>query len=284
MVSRSIKRTPTKTIKDCRNRHRTRCRNQYSPLKNTASNVVASINKSISTCHRRLIKIFSKLVRIGTPKRSPRKKGYRALKQVAASDICRSLFAGKPLPPVIPPERKTVFLDLDETLIHSSPEIPPGKFDFVVRPAIDGRRTEFFVAKRPFVDEFLENLSKKYEIVVFTAGIEEYASLVIDKIDRNKVISHRLYRDSCKENDGKFVKDLSELGRDMKRVVLVDDNPNSYEFQPDNAIRIKPFIDDFEDGELKKVMEFLQGCDSFDDMRDAVEQFNLANDDDHLGN
>ncbi|KAL1805710.1 hypothetical protein ACET3Z_028778 [Daucus carota] len=284
MVSRTVKRTPTKTIRDCRTRRRTRRRSQSSPLKNVASNVVASINKSISTCHRRLIKIFSKLARIGTPKRSPRKKGYRALKQVAAGEICRSLFVGKPLPPVDPPERKTVFLDLDETLIHSSPEIPPGKFDFVVRPAIDGRKVEFFVSKRPFVDEFLENLGKKYEIVVFTAGIEEYASLVIDKIDPNKVISHRLYRDSCKENEGRFVKDLSELGRDMKRVVLVDDNPNSYEFQPDNAIKIKPFIDDFEDGELKKVMEFLQGCDCFDDMRDAVRQFALANEDDHLGN
>lgn len=284
MVSRAIRRTPTKSIKDCRTRRHTRRRNKNSPLKNAASSVVASINKSISTCHRRLIKIFSKFAVIGTPKRSPRKKGYRVLKQVAAGDICRPLFTRKTLPPAIPPERKTIFLDLDETLVHSSPETPPGKFDFIVRPEIDGRKVEFFVSKRPFVDEFLENLSKKYEIVVFTAGIEEYASLVIDKIDGNKVISHRLYRDSCKENDGRFVKDLSGLGRDLKNVVLVDDNPNSYEFQPDNAIRIKPFIDDFEDGELRKVMEFLQGCDCFDDMRDAVRQFSLVCDDDHLGN
>lgn len=166
-----------------------------------------------------------------------------------------------------------MFLDLDETLIHSTPEIPPDKYDFVVRPVIDDQKVDFYVLKRPFVDEFLENLSKKFEIVVFTAGIEEYASLVLDRLDRRNVISHRLYRDSCKEMDGKFVKDLCELGRDLRRVVIVDDNPNSYVFQPGNAIRIRPFTEDLEDGELRKVMEFFERSDCYEDMRDAVKQY-----------
>ncbi|MCL7024166.1 hypothetical protein MKW94_019146 [Papaver nudicaule] len=69
----------------------------------------------------------------------------------------------------------------------------------------------FYVLKRPGVDEFLESISKKFEIVVFTAGLKEYASLVLDKIDPNGVITHRLYLDSCKEMDGRFVKDLSQI-------------------------------------------------------------------------
>ncbi|KAL6542755.1 hypothetical protein OROHE_010275 [Orobanche hederae] len=282
MVSRIVKRTPTKSLKNIKSlpcHHRRR----KSPIKNAtaaaASVVVASINKSIYTCHRRLIKIFTKLARVATPKklRTPRKKGYQILEKNPADPpaaVRRSLFKERiALPPLPSPDRKTVFLDLDETLVHSTPNIPPAKYDFVVRPLIDGERVEFFVLKRPFVDDFLNFLSQKFEIVIFTAGIEEYASLVLDRLDRRKLISHRLYRNSCREYDGRFVKDLSEIGRGLDKVVIVDDNPSSYQFQPDNAVPIKPFIDDLGDEELKGLLEFFQRYDLVEDMRDALKQY-----------
>ncbi|KAM3284864.1 CTD small phosphatase-like protein [Capsicum chacoense] len=277
MVSKIIKRTPTKSIKNRRNVRRSS--RKKSPAKNPASVVVASINKSLYTCHRRLIKLFSKFARLSTPKRSPSKKGYQLLGKVFDEpengiSLRRSLFNdGNALPPLVTSEKKTIFLDLDETLVHSNPNPPPEKYDFVVRPVIDGHRVEFYVLKRPFLDEFLEFLSEKFEVVVFTAGLKEYASLVLDRIDRKGLISHRLYRDSCKDVDGKFVKDLADTGRDMKRVVIVDDNPNSYLFQPENAIPIRPFTDDLADGELKKLIEFLGGCNEVEDMRDAVKVY-----------
>lgn len=127
--------------------------------------------------------------------------------------------------------------------------------------------------KRPGVDEFLEYLSKRFEIVVFTAGLREYASLVLDVLDKYKVINHRLYRDSCRELDGKYVKDLAQMGRDLWKVAIIDDNPNSYSFQPENAIQIKPFIDDLEDNELSKLIPFFEACDGVKDIRDAVKLF-----------
>nr|GME14502.1 probable C-terminal domain small phosphatase [Ipomoea batatas] len=287
MVAKVFKKTPTKSIRAHKN-HLRRGRKK-SPIKNpsaaaaaatVSSVVVASINKSFYTCRGRLVKIFSKLACIsGTPKKTPRKRGYHILEKVSDApgpDLRRSLFKDekeKSLPPIPSPDKKTIFLDLDETLVHSQPNPPPENYDFVVRPVIDGEIVEFFVLKRPFVDEFLETLSKKFEIVVFTAGIKEYASLVLDRLDKKGLISHRLYRDSCKEVDGRFVKDLSELGRDMKSVVIVDDNPNSYIFQPRNAIPIRAFTNDMEDGELKRLMEFFDGCDGVEDMRDAVKGF-----------
>lgn len=123
------------------------------------------------------------------------------------------------------------------------------------------------------MDEFLDALAAKFEIVVFTAGLKEYASLVLNQLDKKSVISHRLYRDSCKEIDGKFVKDLSEVGRDLGRVVIVDDNPNAYFFQPENAIPIPSFIDDPADEELGKLVKFFEVCDCYDDMRDAVKHY-----------
>lgn len=283
MVSKIVKRTPTKSLKNRRNLPNSHRRSRKkSPIKNAAaaaSVVVASINKSIYTCHRRLIKIFTKLARIATPKKTPRKKGYQILEKTPANPpditaVRRSLFDDKiTLPPLLPPHKNTIFLDLDETLVHSTASIPPERYDFVVRPVIEGEKAEFYVLKRPFVDEFLAYLSGKFEIVVFTAGIEEYASLVLDRLDWRKLISHRLYRDSCKAVDGKFVKDLSEIGRELSRVMIVDDNPNSYQFQPQNAIPIRPFVDDLADEELKQMMQFFEGCDLVGDLRDAVKVY-----------
>ncbi|GMY37463.1 probable C-terminal domain small phosphatase [Fagus crenata] len=283
MVSKICKRTPTKCIRDCRSHHRRHRRK--SPEKNvgSSSTVLASINKSLFTCQRRLIKLFSKLARLGTPKRH---KGFKILKKLSEEEppepepepeitARRALVFDNNknlLPPMISPKR-TVFLDLDETLIHSKADPPPERFDFVVKPRIEGEVMNFYVLKRPGVDQLLASLAERFEVVVFTAGLKEYASLVLDRLDTNAVISHRLYRDSCKEVDGKFVKDLSDLGRDMRRVVIVDDNPNAYAFQPENAIPIRPFTDDLGDRELGRLVDFFEWSDCFDDMRDAVKQF-----------
>ncbi|GFZ07145.1 haloacid dehalogenase-like hydrolase (HAD) superfamily protein [Actinidia rufa] len=169
--------------------------------------------------------------------------------------------------------KTTIFLDLDETLVHSKPDPPPENYDFVVRPVIDNVKIDFYVKKRPFADEFLEFLSRKFEIVIFTAGLEEYASLVLERLDRKSLISHRLYRDSCREVEGKLVKDLGDLGRDLRRVVIVDDNPNSYALQPENAIPILPFTSDLSDFELQRLMDFFEKCEVLDDMRETVKEY-----------
>ncbi|KAJ9135985.1 hypothetical protein P3X46_033102 [Hevea brasiliensis] len=287
MVSRVLKKSPKKSIRDLRGSHRHQ-RKKY-PIKIEAvaasSAIFAPINKTIYSCKSRLAKIFSKFARISTL--NSRYKGYKILKKglkdhrkelqqeygLKKYNIYRALSFSKCLPPLISRTKRTVFLDLDETLVHSKADPPPQVFDFIVRPNIDGEFMNFYVLKRPGVDAFLEALAAKYELVVFTAGLKEYASLVLTKLDVKGLISHRLYRDSCKEIDGKFVKDLSEVGRDLNRVVIVDDNPNCYIFHPENAVPVRPFIDDFGDRELGKLVKFFEGCDRFKDMRDAVKQY-----------
>ncbi|XP_047309507.1 CTD nuclear envelope phosphatase 1 homolog, partial [Impatiens glandulifera] len=178
MVSKIFKKSPVKSIKDRRNKRW----KKTSPIK-SATTLSSIVSASINTCHRRIVKIFSKLSHIGggTPaKKSPKKHGYKVLPQIS-SDIdfpCRTLnFCRLPLPKS---EKRTIFLDLDETLIHSTSHLPNHIFDFIVRPIINGVQVKFYVSKRPFVDELLETLSQKFELVIFTAGLEEYASLVLD--------------------------------------------------------------------------------------------------------
>ena len=87
----------------------------------------------------------------------------------------------------------------------------------------------FYLLKRPRVDDLLRELatSRSYEVVVFSAAAEEYVDAVVDKLllglpesiaDNFIPPTHRLGRDSCTYClfvPGKYVKDLSKLGRDV---------------------------------------------------------------------
>ncbi|KAG2318964.1 hypothetical protein Bca4012_054812 [Brassica carinata] len=173
--------------------------------------------------------------------------------------------------------KRTIILDLDETLVHSTTQMPGVRYDFMVMVRVETEVMPIFVVKRPGVTEFLERLGESFEVVVFTAGVEDYASQVLDKIDRKGVISQRLYRDSCTEVNGRYVKDLSMVvGKDLGSALIVDDNPSSYSLQPENGVPIKAFVDDLKDQELMKLVEFLEICYVYEDMRDAVQDF-LAN-------
>ena len=85
----------------------------------------------------------------------------------------------KPEPPFLPQTSKkyTLVLDLDETLVHYED---------------DGIVGQFYL--RPFAPEFIEEMSKYYELVIFTAALQDYADWIIDRLDEKKRISHRLYR------------------------------------------------------------------------------------------
>ena len=64
----------------------------------------------------------------------------------------------------------------------------------------------------------------------------QYADPVTDLLDRWGVFRARLFRDSCVFHRGNYVKDLNKLGRDLKKIIIVDNSPASYIFQPDNAV------------------------------------------------
>jgi hypothetical protein len=67
---------------------------------------------------------------------------------------------------------------------------------------------------------------------------KQYADPVADLLDRWGVFRCRLFRESCVFHRGNYVKDLNKLGRDLHKVVIVDNSPASYTFHPDNAVSI----------------------------------------------
>lgn len=120
---------------------------------------------------------------------------------------------------------KTLVLDLDETLIHSTSRPIPSRTSFfptttIPSPAhtvdvvLAGRHAQYHVYKRPFVDFFLRTVrppsplcsrcsfssqvSGWYTLVIFTASMKEYADPVIDWLDAGRgILVQRLFRDVC---------------------------------------------------------------------------------------
>jgi len=154
--------------------------------------------------------------------------------------------------------RKCLILDLDETLVHSSFQAIACSFTIPIE--LDGAQYGVYVLKRPFVDEFIAECSKYYELVIFTASLSEYANPVIDTLDPNGYIKHRLFRESCVFHEEQvYVKDLSRLGRKLKDCIIIDNSPLSYLFQPTNAIGCTSWFGDEEDTELRDLLPVLRG-------------------------
>ena len=55
-------------------------------------------------------------------------------------------------------------------------------------------------------------MSKYYELVIFTAALQEYADKVIDEIDKKKNVKYRLYRQHTKKEEKVRIKVKIHLG------------------------------------------------------------------------
>ena len=127
----------------------------------------------------------------------------------------------------------TLVLDLDETLVHYIEE-----------------ENSAYVQVRPYAEYFLKELSKFFEIVLFTAAEEDYTDIVLKELNKNKYINHILCRKYTELSNGSYIKDLSKLGRDLSKVVIVDNNKDNFRLQPENGLYISSYFGEQNDNEL----------------------------------
>ena len=170
-------------------------------------------------------------------------------------------------------EKKLLILDLDETLVHTSFQpifinnimIEP---DITLKILFDNKYYNLYVLIRPYVYEFLREMSKIYNIYIFTASIKEYANPLLNELDKNNVIAKRLYRENCTlTKEGKYVKNLNNFKYNLKDIILLDNNPTSYSFNQNNGIPIKTWHNDKNDKELLKMINFLRFLSTVNDVR-----------------
>ena len=123
----------------------------------------------------------------------------------------------------------TLVLDLDDTLINYKLD---EKGRGILRP-------------RPNLYNFLNEMRQIFEMILFTAGTSEYADPILNIIDKKKIFFDKiLYRQHTIIMDNVFVKDLSKLGRDLSKVIIIDNMPQSFKLQKENGIFIKSFNGD----------------------------------------
>ncbi|KAF3393879.1 putative phosphatase PSR2 [Penicillium rolfsii] len=163
------------------------------------------------------------------------------------------------LPPPLPhlSNRKCLVLDLDETLVHSSFKVLE-RADFTIPVEIEGQYHNIYVIKRPGVDQFMKRVGELYEVVVFTASVSKYGDPLLDQLDIHNVVHHRLFRESCYNHQGNYVKDLSQVGRDLRETIIIDNSPTSYIFHPQHAIPISSWFSDAHDNELLDLIPVLE--------------------------
>ena len=113
---------------------------------------------------------------------------------------------------------------------------------------------------RPFTHFFLEELNQYYELVIFTASKKDYCDMVIDVLDpEGKFIKHKLYREHVTKRQGEDnIKDLSLLGRDMNKILIVDNLPLNYELQKNNGIEVPTWMNDINDTTLRDLALILK--------------------------
>ncbi len=170
--------------------------------------------------------------------------------------------------------KKTLILDLDETLVHSAFKslYSSNKDDILFTMNFDNKTHTIHVLKRPFVDEFLDKMSKIFELVIFTASIKEYANPLLNKLDTKKRISYRLFREHCTPSGNFFIKDLKKVGRNLKDTILLDNNPISYFMNKENGVPILTWISSKNDNELFKLIPFLEYLSKVDDVRTVIKK------------
>ena len=215
---------------------------------------------------------------------------------------------------VAPCKKKyTLVLDLDETLIHlrQKKDIINIKNDVNIKinntsdyfyDNYDKNNNKYLLQFRVGLFSFLTILKPFYEIISFTSATREYADVIIDEIEKNrKFFDHKFYREHTVIYKDTFVKDISRIGRDIKKIIIVDNNESNFILNKDNGIKIAPYYGDEDNNnkginnsinsenngrlsyrgkkgndnillELKKILVMIYK-DNYDDLREALKDY-----------
>ena len=164
----------------------------------------------------------------------------------------------------LPSKKKySLVIDLDETLVFV-------KF-------INNNSNKALLHLRPYLFDFLENLSPLYELISFTTATSIYAEKILNEIEtKKKYFSYKFYREHSIIKGKEIVKDISRIGRSMKKILIIDNNANNFKINKENGILIYPFYNEKNKDcsllELKKILIKIYNK-NYEDIRDGIKEF-----------
>ena len=228
-------------------------KNEYSILKNALNQMITNIQKySVSEISNIINNTLLYNYNHINTKINSINKTKKASKSKEKQNQIEELIPSEPYIKTKMTKKFCMVLDIDETITHTL-KLPMGDY-FLVRPG---------------VHDFLQEMKKYFEIIIFTSSPKNYADNILDKIDPNgECIKFRLYRRHAIYENGECVKKLSMIGRDLKKIVFVDNLKLNAKYNPNNLYHIKSWYSDIEDNELIKLKDKLKDivtCGVYDD-------------------
>lgn len=177
----------------------------------------------------------------------------------------------------IPPKTRstpeaTLVVDLEETLMFSSLNVID-EAEYTFHTAFQDHQYKVYMILRPHVKEFLQAMAKNYELFVYTCAKKEYAEKILDVLDpQKKLFRHRLYQDDCACVLGHYIKDLSILGRDLRKTVVLDNAPHTYPYHLMNTLPIKSWSGQTGDRELQKLIPYMEKLSAAEDFQEVLKK------------
>lgn len=164
--------------------------------------------------------------------------------------------------------KKLLILDLDETLIHASEK----KLDIEADFFYNG----YFVHKRPFLDEFITEVSTHFEVAIWSSADDLYVNEIVQALGvscnftvvwgNSRCTPKRDYTDDAIVYEKKLEK-LKRKNFSIHQMIIVDDSPEKCRNNFGNAIYIKPFTGDQSDNELLYLKEYLFSIKEVENIR-----------------
>lgn len=150
---------------------------------------------------------------------------------------------------------KKLVLDLDESLLFSTLE-PAGSNSV----KLEADNQPFYTMLRPDIKPFLHNVRSKFEVYIWSTGLQSYLEAVWKYIDIPGITLWG--RDHCTKNTMPNAKDtyekpLRKITTDLTQIVIVDNTPAIFAKTPLNGIQIRTWRGDANDTELTHLGYYL---------------------------
>lgn len=170
-------------------------------------------------------------------------------------------------------DKMLLVLDIDETLIHATPNA-------LNRPA-DYKVFDYYVYCRPYLNAFFNTIKDDFLIALWSSASDDYVNEVAKHIVPKDITlqfvwarsrctykrDRELLTDSFGNYESHFsdhfhytkpLKKLKRKGFKLNRILIVDDTPHKCSNNYGNAIYPKEFLGDLQDDELKKLAQYLK--------------------------
>ena len=195
-------------------------------------------------------------------------KNYNKINKTSNDKIYIDYLKNKISPPFLPlpcnNKNYTLVLDITNTLINIKYADPQGQ---ILIPNL-----------RPGIFSFLNAVKPLYELVAFSSETKEFSDVILNEIEKNKkFFDFKLYKDHCTLYKNRFVKDITKLGRDIRKIIVVDDDENNFVLNKENGIKIKSFLGEENNTdtalfELKKILILFERM-KLDDVRKGIKTY-----------